>query len=319
MRAIVLNEYGDSSKLSLQEIDKPQPQPNEVLIKVAYAGVNPVDFKIREGLLKDRVPNHFPIIPGWDVSGVIEEVGSDVKHLNVGDPVLAYCRKPTIQNGTYAEYVTFFADHVAKKPANISFAQAAAIPLASLTAWQALFDAMHLQAGQKILIQAGAGGVGSYAIQFAKHVGARVASTAREENHDYLKELGAELPIDYTKVDTVQAVRDWSPEGVDAVFELIGGETVKTSWKTIKPGGFLACITEAPNTTLAAEANAYGVYVFVRPDGGQLTNIVELIKNNAIKPPPVKEFSLENAAEAQDDIQKGHTKGKIVLKVAGEL
>jgi NADPH2:quinone reductase len=312
MKAVHFNEY--NAPLELSEIAKPEPKPFEVLIRVAYAGINPVDYKIYEGL-KTRLPSKLPIIPGWDVSGEIEAVGSEVENLKVGDAVMAFCRKPIIQNGTYAEYVTFFAEHVVKKPSNITFAQAATVPLVTLTAWQALFDAGHLHQGQKVLIQAGAGGVGGYAIQFAKYAGAQVVTTARKENHDYVKQLGADFAIDYTQGSVAERVKKWAPKGVDVAFEMIGGKSMEETLLSVKPGGYVATILEQVDPEAAAKAEVYYGYVFVRPCGMQLSKIAELIQINRIKVPEVQEFSLAQFNEALESQKSGRTGGKIVLRV----
>lgn len=315
MKAMAFKNFSPTP-IEEMEFPVPQPKPQEVQIKVAYAGVNPVDWKIWEGLLKDRLPFSLPIIPGWDVSGTVSAVGSEVKHLKVGDVVMAYCRKPTIQWGTYAEYVTFIGNHVVKKPEKVAVSQAAAIPLASLTAWQAIVDAAHLKKGQKILIQAGAGGVGSYAIQIAKSLGAEVITTAREENHPYLKKLGADAVIDYTKENVVKKVKEWAPQGVDAVLESLGGKAIEESLQVLKPGGFLATILQQVDPKAAAQAEIYYGYIFVRPDGGQLENIAKLIDTGKIQVPEIQEFNWRDVKKAHQESMSGHVKGKIVLKVS---
>src|ERR1700733_2368139 len=190
MKAMVIEKFGHEEQLHLGDIPTPLPSDNEVQIQVLYSAVNPVDWKIREGLMKNFLPHEFPLILGWDAAGIVKAIGKNVKKFKVGDEVFAYCRKPIVKWGTYAEYVCFDADNIALKPNNINFAEAAAIPLAGLTAWQALFDFAKLKKGESILIHGGAGGVGSFAIQFAKHAGAKVITTASKQNHDYVKKLG---------------------------------------------------------------------------------------------------------------------------------
>lgn len=319
MKAIAIDQFGGPETLKIQEFRTPEPKPYEVLIQVAYAGVNPVDSKIRDGRFKELLPYQLPLIPGWDVSGKVVAIGSQVTNLKVGDAVMAYCRKPLVQWGGYAEYMTFHAIHTVKKPANLSFAQAASIPLAALTAWQALFDAAHLRRGQTALIQAGAGGVGSFAIQFAKHLGAHVLATAQERNHDYLRELGVDQPLDYTAGDLSAQVRQAAPYGVDFVFDLLGGQAMRTAMSWIKAGGYLATIVEPFDHKAAVSADIYGGYVFVRPDGWQLHTIAELIQKGEIKSPHLAVLSLAEAAQAQQQVSSGHTVGKIVLRVGGDL
>ncbi len=313
MKAIAIKEFGGIDQLHLIEVPTPKPTSQEVLIEVVYTAVNPVDWKIREGMLKERLPHHFPLILGWDVSGIIAAVGNDVTHFKPGDAVFAYCRKPVVQWGTYAEYVTFEAENVAHKPKNITFAQAAAIPLVGLTAWQALFDVAKLKKGETILVHAGAGGVGSFAIQFAKHIGAHVYTTASKANHDYVKQLGAEHAIDY-KQGFVDAIKKLAPQGIDVVFDCVGGETLEESSKVIKKGGRLVSIVSKPDPALEDQGIHTG-YVFVRPSGKELTEIGHLIEQGKVVIPTIQEMPLKEAAAAQEKSRTGHTQGKIVLKV----
>lgn len=319
MNAITINEYGALDVLEMSEITRPDPKPHEVLIQVAYAGINPVDAKIREGLFKDRIPTQFPLILGWDVSGRVVAKGFQVKNFEIGDAVMAYGRKPFLQWGSYAEYMTFHAMHTAHKPPNLSFAEAAVVPLSALTAWQGLFDVAHLRAGQVVLIQAGAGGVGSFAIQFAKNAGAKVLATARTENHQYLRDLGVDYPIDYTMGNVGEKVRELFPLGVDVAFAMMGGNAMTSSLLALKPGGFLPTITEAFNPYAAAEADIYGSYVFVRPDGWQLATIGDLLKSGRVKVPRLEIFPMKQVAEAHRKILTGTTVGKIALRIGGEL
>jgi NADPH2:quinone reductase len=286
-----------------------------VQIKIICASVNPVDWKIRMGLLQKRLPHHFPVILGWDAAGLISALGSDVKKFQVGDAVFAYCRKSIIHDGTYAEYICFNAEDVALKPRDLSFAQAAAIPLAGLTAWQALFDAAHLQKGESILIQAGAGGVGSLAIQFAKIAGAKIVTTARQSNHAYVKDLGADLAIDYQHKSLKEEIKKFAPEGLDVVFDTLGGEDLRESYSFLKPGGRLVSIVEPPDQALAEKLHLQTHYVFVSPNGKQLQHIANLMQSGQVKPIEIHEMPLEQAEEAQEQNRQGHVRGKIVLHV----
>lgn len=315
MKAMVIESFGDVNELKLIDVPNPKPKENEVLIHIEYASVNPVDWKIREGLLKSRMPHEFPLIPGWDASGVVKEIGSNVHNLKPGDEVFAYCRKPIIKEGTYAEYICFDASQVAKKPKNINFAEAAAIPLAALTAWQALFDVIKLKKGQTILIHAGAGGVGGFAVQFAKHIGATVITTCSEANHSYVKRLGADFCIDYKKEDFIKQTEALAKGKVDAVLDTVGGQTLRDSIAVIKPEGFLVSIVEPPPPEAAQKNNIRCGYVFVRPDGKELGEIAKLIEEGKIKSPEIQEMNLSEAAKAQEKSKEGHTKGKIVLKI----
>jgi NADPH:quinone reductase-like Zn-dependent oxidoreductase len=315
MKAVVIEAFGGLDELKLKEMPIPQIQDHEVLIGVEYAAVNPVDWKIREGYLESALPHEFPVIPGWDASGVIASIGKHVKNFKAGDLVYTYCRKPTVHDGAYAEYVTFDAANVAKKPKNISFAQAAAIPLAGLTAWQALFDFCHLKKGQTILIHAGAGGVGGFAIQFAKYAGANVITTCSKNNFDYVKKLGADHIIDYSKEDFRDAVRKIAKEGVDIAFDTVGGDTLAKSLEIVKKKGTLVTIVQRLGPEYGSKAQVKTGFVFVRPDGQELGNIAKLIESGIVLPPEIQEMRLSDAAKAQEMSKLGHTRGKIVLKI----
>lgn len=315
MKAIVLEQFGGAGNLHLEEVPIPQPEAHEVQIQILYTSVNPVDWKIREGMLQGRLPHEFPITLGWDAAGIIKAVGQNVTHLKVGDEVYAYCRKPVIHEGTYAEFICFDEEHVALKPKNLSFAQAAAIPLVGLTAWQALFDFGKLKSGETILIQAGAGGVGSLAIALAKNVGAKVYTTASEANHPYVKKLGADVAIDYHKQSFIDAIKRQEPHGIDMVLECMGGDTLKSSVELLKEGGRLISILGQLNPAVAKEKKITFHYVFVSPNGEELKQIAALIEQRKIEPPAIEEMTLEEAAKAQEQIRLGHTRGKIVLKI----
>jgi NADPH2:quinone reductase len=232
-----------------------------------------------------------------------------------GDKVYAYCRKPKVQHGTYAEYVAMAADAVAPMPTTLDFAAASTIPLTGLTAWQSLFDTGRLSAGQKVLVHAGAGGVGSLAIQFAKSVGATVYTTARGRNHAYVKELGADAAIDYTRENFVDAVRALVPEGLDLVFDTVGEHVQRESYKTLKRGGMLVSIVNLPEPGEAERYGARTSFVFVSPNGGQLREIAALIDAGHVRPAEYEVVPLDRAAEAQERSQAGHVRGKIVLKI----
>jgi len=315
VRAIVIESFGGREVLRLADVPAPVPAADEVLIEVAYAAVNPVDWKIREGMLAGMFPHEFPVILGWDAAGTVKDTGKNVTGFRTGDRVYAYCRKPKVGFGTYAEFVTMTQAAVAPIPKNIGFAEAASIPLAGLTAWQSLFDAAKIQAGDKVLIHAGAGGVGSLAIQFVKTTGVEVLTTASEANHAYVKSLGADVAIDYTKENFVDAVRKREPGGIDLVLDAVGNDVQRKSYEVLKKGGRLVSIVNVPSEE---EARRYGVeasHVFVTPDGEQLRRIGALIESGAVKPPALQEMRLEEAAEAQRQSRAGHVRGKIVLKI----
>lgn len=315
MKAMVIESFGGAEQLHLDDFPMPKPADNEVLIEIYYTAVNPVDWKIREGMLKGLMQHEFPLILGWDAAGVVASTGKNVTHLKKGDEVFAYCRKPVVKWGTYAEFVAFAADHVALKPKNITFAQAAAIPLVGLTAWQALFEFAKLQPGETILIHAGAGGVGSLAIEFARQAGAKVYTTASQENHGYVKKLGAHVAIDYSRDSFVQKIRSLEPCGVDVVLDCVGKKTLQDSFLVLKPGGRVVSIVEQIDQSLAAKYKVHGGFVFVQPSGKQLGEIAELISRGMVVAPNIEEMPFSSAASAQEKIRQGHTRGKIVLKV----
>lgn len=314
MKAVVIDQFGSIENLHQVECPIPQPEDDEVQIQILYASVNPVDWKICEGRLQGRLPHEFPITPGWDASGIVTEAGRNVKNLKVGDEVYAYCRKPVIHDGTYAEYICFDAEHVALKPKNLSFAEAASIPLAGLTAWQAL-ETANLKKGETILIQAGAGGVGSLAISFAKIAGAKIYTTASKSHHDYVRKLGADVAIDYTKESFVEALKKLEPQGIDVVLDCVGGDVLDNSIKVLKPGGRLVSILGQLDPKAAKKKKIHFSYVFVAPNGAQLKQIASLVEEQKLILPRIEEMTLDQAIEAQAKVREGHTEGKIVLKI----
>lgn len=301
MKAIAIENFGGRSELKLMELPKPVAGTGEVLIKVKAAGVNPVDWKIREGLLRFRLPHQFPIILGWDAAGTI---------VGTGEEVYAYCRKPVIKDGTYAEYVVVPRTSVAPKPKNLSFVEAASVPLAALTAYQSLFDAAGLKRGQTTLIHAAAGGVGGFAVQLAKLAGARVIATASKGKHAYVRELGADEVIDYRAVDFRKMVRD-----VDVAFDTVGGETQGNSAEVVKRGGVLVSILAFGDADAIRKRGVEPRYVFVRPNGAQLRKLARLFEAGKLQTKIAKVFPLRDAAKAHALIEQGHTTGKIVLRV----
>ena len=315
MKAMIISGFGGADRLGIAEVPTPEVQADEALIRVAYAGVNPVDWKIREGMLERLFPHRFPLILGWDAAGTVAAVGTAVTSFGGGDKVYAYCRKPIVQWGTYAEYVAMESSAVAPMPANLTFAQAAAIPLTALTSWQALFDAGQLKAGQLVLIHAGAGGTGGMAIQFAKNAGATVFTTASAGNHEYVRSLGADHVIDYQRESFVEVVKNKSPDGVDLVYVTVGGDVLRDSHRVVKPGGALVSIVDAPDVEEAQRGGIRAAFVFVEPNGAQLREITRLIETGEIRAPAITEMNLEEVPKAHELSQSGHVRGKIVLKI----
>jgi NADPH:quinone reductase-like Zn-dependent oxidoreductase len=309
MKAVRFHTYGGPEVLQYEDAPKPEPGAGDVLVKVHAAGINPVDWKIRAGHTKGFLDYALPCILGWDVSGVVESTGAGVTEWRPGDEV--YARPDISRPGAYAEYVAVRASELARRPKSLDHVHAAAIPLAGLTAWQALFDHGGLAAGQSVLIHAAAGGVGSFAVQFAKIRGARVAATASARNHEYLKELGADQVIDYTAARFEDAVHD-----VDMVLDTMAGETRARSWKVLKKGGILVSILGPPPG--AEEAAAHGVrqaMFLVRPNRAELDEIATLVDAGKLKVTLQAVFPLAEAAKAHELSQTLHARGKIVLKV----
>lgn len=305
MHAVRIHEFGGRDVLKYEEAPRPVPGKGEVLIKVHAAGVNPVDWKIRKGLFG---PVQFPATLGFDVSGVVEAVGEDVKRLVLGDEV--YALLPLQKAGGYAEYVVCQESIVALRPKRVDHETAAAVPLAALTAWQALLDHGKLEKGQTVLIHAGAGGVGHFAVQIAKAHGARVIATASPENHEYLTTIGADQVIDYKSQKFEELVKD-----VDLVLDSIGGQTQSRSIGIIRKGGRLVSIVQPPSREKLDEAGITGNIFLVQPDADQLRRLAELIDAGKIKPYISDTFPLADAAKAHEKSETGRTVGKIVLTV----
>lgn len=308
MKAVRIHHYGSEDTLKYEDAPLPEIAPDDVLIKVKTAGVNPVDWKIQAGYLKDMIPHQLPLTLGWDVSGVIEAVGDTVSGFNIGDEV--YSRPNIARNGTFAEYVAVNAREIALKPKTMDHNHAAGLPLAGLTAYQALFDIAKLQAGQTVLIHAAAGGVGSLAVQMAKIAGATVIGTASARNKDFLLELGVDTVIDYTadKFETVAS-------DVDMVFDTIGGETQEKSWQVLKEGGLMVSIVAPPSADKAKEANARGEFLFVESNGEQLTKMAQWVDDGLLTNSIEKTFPLEQVEQAFALSQTGRTRGKIIIQV----
>lgn len=316
MKAISIDHFGGIEQLHLTDLPKQEPKAGEVQIQISHAGVNPVDWKIREGWLKNWLPHEFPLIPGWDAAGLITAVGPEVEDYKVGDEVFAYCRLPTVQWGTYCESICVPSSIVARKPRSLTMAQAASIPLVSLTAWQSIFDFADLKENQSILIHAGAGGVGGIAIELAKWKGAKIATTASKKNHNYVKSLGADVLIDYTQESFVEKIKSLHPEGLDVVYDCVGGDTLKDSLQLVKRGGALPSIVDPIDEEFGKQQGVKTGFVFVSPNGSQLAKIAELIDTGKLKPPKITEYPLEKAAEAHEQSRSGHTCGKLVLKIS---
>lgn len=309
MKAVRIHGFGGESALTLEEIPVPDIGDEEVLIRVVAAGVNPVDWKIREGHLKDLVPHRLPLTLGWDVSGVVESVGRDVRRLQPGD--LVYARPDIARDGAYAEYIAVREREVALRPTTISHVEAASLPLAGITAWEAIVNVGQVCAGHRVLIHAAAGGVGSLAVQLARWRGAEVIATTSARNADLANFLGADMVIDYQKEDFATAIR-----GVDVVVDTLGGQVQQDSWATLKPGGLLVSIVDPPSQAIASDLGLRCEFLFVEPSRIILDQLGGLVDAGQVRPIIGAEFALRDAAAAQRLSQSGRARGKIVLYVA---
>ncbi|MFI7091187.1 NADP-dependent oxidoreductase [Streptomyces lydicus] len=307
MKAISAKRYGDPDVLEYGDQPDPKVGPDSVLIRVKAAGVNPVDWKVLAGYLDPMVDAHFPLIPGWDVAGVIEALGADVPEYEVGDEVIGYVRKDEIQHGTYAELVAAPVRTLARKPAALDWQQAAGLPLAGLTAYQAS-RRVGAAAGETALVHAAAGGVGSLAVQILVAQGVRVIGTASERNHDFLRSLGAE-PVTYGE-GLADRVRALAPEGVDVALDFVGGGVVDLSQELLKDRGRVASIADGEVTQKG------GHLVWVRPDSAGLTALGALADAGKLTVHVDAVFPLSEAAEALRRSQEGRTRGKIVLEMS---
>lgn len=309
MKAVRVHEYGGPEVLKYEEAPRPKPGPGEVLVRIRAAGVNPVDWKVREGHMKEALAYRMPFVPGWDVSGVVEATGPNVGLLAKGDEV--YGHPAVVRNGAYAEYAVVPEAELALKPASVDHVHAASVPIAALTAWQGLFDAGGLRTEQKVLIHGAAGGVGSFAVQLARWKGAFIVATASGRNQEFLRNLGADLTIDYERSRFDHVVCD-----ADVVFDTVGGDTLKRSWKVLKKGGILVSTVEKPSDEFAAAHGVRAAVVESRANPAQLAEIARLVDAGMVRPIVEAVFPLAEARHAQELSQTGHARGKIVLKVA---
>jgi NADPH:quinone reductase-like Zn-dependent oxidoreductase len=310
MKAIRVHNYGGPEVLHFEDAPRPAPGPGEVLIRARAASVNPIDWKIRAGYMMDYVPMPLPFIPGYDVSGVVEDVGQGVTNFKKGDEV--YARADALHgHGAYAEYAIAKETEAALKPKTIDHVHAATIPVAAVTAWRALFDTADLKAGQKVLIHGASGGVGSFAVQLARWKGAYIFGTASAGNLDFLRQLGADQPIDYEKTKFEDVVHD-----ADAVLDTIGGETQKRSWQVLKKGGILVSLVGLGSEEEAAKHGVRSAAISAQGGSAVLSEIAELVDAGKLKPIVDTVLPLSEARRAHELNESGHSRAKIVLKVA---
>ena len=335
MRAVIIKKYGNEDVVQIATLQKPQIKDSEVLVEVYSAGVNPLDIKVRKGEMKPLLTYKFPLILGTDVSGKILAIGSKVKKYKVGDEI--YASLNTKQMGAFADFVAIDEQVLSLKPANLTPNEAASIPLVGLTVYQALNEYAQIKAGQKVFIQAGSGGIGTFAIQFAKAMGAEVATTTSQKNVEWVKKLGADQVIDYTKDNYKNILKNY-----DVFFNSVDGEPIENGLAILKPGGHLLSIVGPPDAKFAKKAKLNILFqiitgllgrkinklakkvdvkynfVFVTPSGSQLEIIKKLIESEKIKPTIDKVFSVEQVKEAFAYQALGRTKGKVVLKFRDE-
>lgn len=305
MKAVQIHAYGGPEVLQYEDVPRPQPKENQILVRVHAAGLNPIDWKLREGFLSAPLP----MIMGIDFSGVVEKIGAGVTKYRSDDAVFGQVAD---ESGSYAQYAVAMESDVARKPEGLDDIRAAALPVAGLVPWQALFDTANLTAGQTVLIHGAAGGVGSFAVQFAKWKGARVIGTASGAHVEQVRQLGADEVIDYRKTKFEEVTRD-----VDVVLDTIGGETQERSWQVLKRGGVLVSLVQPPSAEKAAARGARGFFVRQKPNGDQLATIADLVVKGTVKVNVETVLPLAEARKAQDLSKTGHSGGKIVLKVNG--
>jgi len=305
MRTALIRTYGDPDVVETADVDDPLLGPDSILVEMAAASVNPVDWKLVAGYLQGAFPSHLPVIPGWDIAGTVTAVGPAVTSCQEGDRVAAYARKDHIQNGTYAELSAVPERAIALVPDGVDLVQAGALPLAGLTAEQ-LLDATNVSEGDTVLVHAAAGGVGSFAVQLAALRGARVIGTASEANHEYLRGLGA-TPVLYGDA-LVDNVRQVAPDGVNVVVDLVGGDALAATPQLLADSGRVASIIEADTVKELG-----GSYVFVRPNGPMLGRLLTLVADGKLKVEVAQTFPLDQAGAALDANRSGHTRGKIVV------
>ncbi|HEV8695424.1 MAG TPA: NADP-dependent oxidoreductase [Lysobacter sp.] len=332
MKAFIVDQYKKDGALRFGEVPEPVVRDHDVLVAIHATSLNPLDTKIRDGEFKLILPYRLPFVLGNDVAGIVVGVGSKVQRFKTGDEVYARPRKDRI--GTFAERIAVDESDVALKPTNLTMEQAASVPLVGLTAWQVLVERAKLKAGQKVLIHAGSGGVGTFAIQLAKHLGATVATTTSTENVELVKGLGADVVVDYKKEDFAKVL-----SGYDVVLNSLGKDTLEKSIDVLKPGGKLVSISGPPDMAFAKEsgfnwllqqvmrllssgirrkARQRGVsyfFLFMRADGKQLSEVTSLIESGAIRPIVDRVFPFRATNEAMDYLAKGRAKGKVVISV----
>ncbi len=308
MKAVRIHAYGDASVLRYEDAPLPPVGDGDVLVRVVGSSVNPVDWKIREGHLKTMISYRMPFIPGWDVSGVVEAVGKQAAKFKVGESV--FSRPDIARDGTYAEFVAIREGEIARKPATISHIEAGVLPLAGLAAWESLVNVAKVGPGQRVLVHAAAGGVGSIAVQLAKARGAYVVGTASASNRALVESLGIDEFIDYKSRRLGDAT-----DRIDVVFDTVGGDAQRESWAIMAPGGIQVSIVSEPSAELATKHGLRGAFVFIKPDAAALEEMAKLVDAGELRPVVGAEFALEDIRRAHALSESGHSVGKIALYV----
>jgi NADPH:quinone reductase-like Zn-dependent oxidoreductase len=310
MRAAQLTQYGGQDAVQFTtEAPTPEVTPGHILVKVAAASINAIDWKIREGMMQQMAPVDFPATLGGDLAGTVEEIGEGTEGFTIGQEVYGQTN-PFSGHGSFAEYSLIPAGNLAPKPQSTNLEQAAALPLTAVSAYQALAETLNLQPGQKILIHGGAGGIGSFAIQLAKHLGTYVATTAAADDLEFVRQMGADEAIDYTSQKFEEIIN-----GYDAVFDTVGGQTLEKSYQVLRAGGQLVSMAGAPNEELAATHHITASAQQTRVTTDRLQKVAELVDQGILTPAIDKTFPLEQTAEALEYMRAGHHRGKVVINV----
>ena len=308
MKAVRIHQYGNVDTLRYEDADEPMLRADDVLIRVVGTSVNPVDWKIRQGHLKEMIPHRMPVILGWDVSGVVSAIGVKVSKFKVGDCV--YARPDIERDGTYAEFIAVRETEIAMKPKTISHIEAGVLPLCGITAWEAIVNVAKVSAGQSVLIHAASGGVGSIAVQLAKSRGAYVVGTASAANRALVESLGVDEFVDYRAQRLQGTVKK-----IDVVFDTVGGQTQNDSWSVMSPGGILVSIVSNPPADEAKKLGMRAAFVFVKPNAATLEEIAQLIDDGKLRPIIGAEFALQDIKHAHGLSESGRAKGKIAIYV----
>jgi NADPH:quinone reductase-like Zn-dependent oxidoreductase len=308
MRAVRIHAYGDVDRLQFDDVPVPQCGAEEVLVRIAAASVNPIDWRIRSGSVQQRLPITLPITLGCDFAGIIDQVGASVDGFERGEEVYGYCGVQ--RDGSYAEFIALPAAHIAGRPSSLTMLESAAVPLGALTAYIALFEDAQLRAGQRVLIHAGAGSVGSMAVQLAKQAGAYVYATGSAPTVELIQSLGADVVIDYRRQQFEAVARD-----VDVVLDTIGGATGDRSWACLRPNGYMACVATPPSQALMQQFGCRGIRSNARPDGTLLAHFAQLIDGGQLRPVVECVMELDEIGAAHRLSAGGHMHGKIVLRV----